>query len=72
MAKTKYNHQWSRVQRTPVLADEKRRQDRNKATFNSKEFVELCLLHGVPLTTRQASKYNRKKGLLYKLSKGAV
>jgi hypothetical protein len=69
MNKIKHNHQWQRVQRTPILADEKHRQERNTATLKSNEFNELCDLYKVDPTTRQASKYNRKKGLLYKLSK---
>jgi len=70
MAKQKHYHQWERVQRTPKPEGERRRQERNKATFSSKRFVDLCHSAGVPPTTRQASKFNNQKGAAYRLGGG--
>ena len=66
MARQKINHQWPRVIRTPTPPEEKCRQEHNKNTLKSKKFQELCKKAGVAPTTRQASKFNNRKGLAFK------
>jgi len=72
MAKQKHYHQWERVQRTPIPDGERRRQEANKARLNSEEFQRFCLFADVEPTTRQASKFNNRKGAAYRLSKGLI
>ncbi len=58
--------QWERVVRTPIPFPEKKRQDRNKLTLTSPQFLKACKLVSVAPTTRQASKWNMKKGSAWK------
>jgi len=65
MSKPKYNHQWDRVVGTPMLPWQKKRQENNKAVFNSEWFKKACDALNIEPTTRQARKFNNKKGLVY-------
>ena len=66
------NHQWERVQRTPISEDQSKRQHQNKATLESKHFTTACNNAGIPATQRQASKFNRWTGLAYMVKIGRV
>lgn len=66
------NHQWDRVQRTPMAPDQVKRQEHNKNTLESKNFATACGKAGIPATQRQASKFNRNTGLAYMVKIGRV
>lgn len=66
MAKQKFNHQWYRVIATTPSKDELMRMKRNRSTLKNKQFVDACARVDTPVTTRQASKWNNKKGSAYK------
>ena len=44
----------------------------NKQFLAHKGFIDACREVGIPLTTRQASKFRMQKGLAYKLSTGRI
>jgi hypothetical protein len=60
-------NQWARVISTATPADEKARQDANKAVFEQPAFKSACEAAGVAITKRQASKWNNGKGAAYNL-----
>jgi len=66
MAKKKINHEWDRVKRTPQKEWEKNRMLKNRQVLGSEEFKKVCGECGIPPTKRQASKFNNKKGIVYK------
>ena len=63
----KINWKWDRVEGTPQDPDERKRMEANKATFKSSLFVSACTTAGIAPTERQASKWNLKKGIAYKI-----
>jgi len=66
MGKKKENHQWKRVVGTPPTEDNQRRFENNKKTLSNKTFIDTCNHLNIPPTKRQTSKYNNKKGIVYK------
>ena len=62
----KLNWQWDRVRATPPTKDNQLRRKRNKATLKNKLFLTICKNLNIKPTTRQASKWNNKKGLAYR------
>jgi len=64
--KRKVNHEWRRVQRTETPEAERMRQLRNKSVLGLVGFKTKCEELGLPITKRQASKFNNSKGLVFK------
>lgn len=54
--------QWDRVMRTPQDPKESARQEANAKILMSDIFLGACIKAGIGSTTRQASKYRRKRG----------
>jgi len=73
MSKRKINVKWQRVVGTGQDENEKKKMLANQETIKSKVFIDACELCKTRLgieikpTERQASKWNMKKGLAYKL-----
>jgi len=57
--------QWERVQRTPQDPAEREAQAANTNILQSDMFISACKACEIEPTRRQASKYRRKKGLIY-------
>ena len=72
MKKTKVNHDWIRVYGPDLDPDRLEREKANKNIYESEDFQELCKKANIDPNKRQASKYRRKRGLVYKVSKGLV
>lgn len=66
MSKKKENHKWQRVVGTPPTADNQKRFENNKNILKDKLFLDMCTNLNIEPTKRQASKYNNKKGIVYK------
>ena len=62
------DYKWERVRGTEMPAEQKKRQDANKGLMVDAMFVDSCKLANVEPTKRQASKYNNKKGIVYKIT----
>lgn len=70
--KRKQGQQWDRVTGPNLDLDTADLQKANKRTFESEQFKEACEFANIEPTTRQASKFRRKKGIVYKIIKGLV
>jgi len=57
---------WERVRSTPEPEGDKKRRLKNEAILNSEHFIEACKRACITPTKRQASKWNRNKGLARK------
>lgn len=66
MAKKKENYQWERVVGTPPTTDNQKRFENNQKVLKNKLFLDTCSNLNIEPTKRQASKYNNKKGIVYK------
>ena len=71
MSKQKLNYKWDRVIGTATPKAEQRRIDANNNTLKSKLFILACDRAGTAPTRRQASKWNRGRGIALSY-KGAV
>jgi len=60
------NGLWDRVTGPNTDVTNKDRAETNKKTKENKHFIDACSEAGVDPTTRQASKWNHKKGKAYK------
>jgi len=68
----KNRQQWGRVTGVDLKPSKVKRQQANEATLRSKTFTDACEEVGIEPTTRQASKWNLKRGLAYKTNKCIV
>jgi len=66
MSKKKFNHQWDRVKKTDLSENETKRQSANKSILTNDVFLNACKLCNINPTSRQASKWNNKKGKAFK------
>lgn len=69
MAKGKSSTQWIRVSGHDLDPNKFDREKENKNIMNKEIFKEACETVGIEPTKRQASKFKRKKGLVYKLGR---
>ena len=56
---------WTRVTGVNLDQNQKERGLSNKTRFNAPDFEKACKMVGIPVTKRQASKWNNKKGAAY-------
>lgn len=65
MSKKKINHQWKRVTGDNLCPMNAVREQQNKSTLESPEFLRACKEAEVTPTKRQASKFRKKRGAAY-------
>jgi hypothetical protein len=63
-------NKWARVMGTNPSPVEVAQREANVNTHKSQSFKDCCSNAGIPVTKRQASKYNNHKGAAYKTAKG--
>ena len=64
----KTNHQWERVQATPMPELEFKKYILNKSIFENDKFGALCIKAGIMKSKRQASKFANQKGRVFKVA----
>lgn len=63
----KMGQMWTRVTGPNLKPENAVRAASNKGVFESANFKKCCEIAGIPVTKRQASKWNNKKGAAYNL-----
>lgn len=69
---TEAGKKWKRVSGPDLDVNKKDREKKNKSVFESKGFKKMCEIAEFTPTKRQASKYRRKMGLVYKKGKNLL
>lgn len=64
----KGGQQWTRVTGPNIQPQHKERGIVNNTRFNAPDFKVACEAAGVPVTKRQASKWNNRKGAAYNIA----
>ena len=68
MGKKTGNHQWVRVRGANLQNEHEVRHVAAENRFKDPAFKEACEKAGIPVTKRQARKWNNNKGAAYKLA----
>lgn len=64
--KKKNGQQWDRVSGEDLHTFNKDKANKNKSIMSNDIFIQACKNVNIPVTKRQANKWNNKKGLAFK------